>query len=529
MRAMGRSALLCLGLAGLVLAAFQPALGGEFLNWDDNLIVAASPHLSGFSGEQLRWMWTATHGGHWEPLVWLSFAIDHARSGGMDPAAFHLTGVLLHALNAALVFALARCLLGEAGRGGALLAAALFALHPLRVESVAWVSERRDVLSATLYLTATLLWLRRATGGGRGWLLASYGAFALALTAKAAGLAWPLVFLALDAWPLRRHRDRSWSSLVLEKVPYLVPAVAGVVIASVALEGYGATAMGDALSTPQHLAQAAWGLVFYPMKTLLPAGLSPLYLLDLELQPLSPRYLLSGLAGAGVTVALVLRRQRSPGLLTAWLSYLLLVGPFLGLLSNGIHLTADRYSYVACLPFALLAAAALTRSDGGAGRARLALGLTLALLLGGLTWRQARVWRSSMTLWDRVIAVEPHNYVALNKRGLARAQGGDREGAISDFSGSIEARPRYASAYINRSGQRLEGGDVQGAISDLTQALSLRPGSLEARLNRGLAYLSAPDPQAALADLEAVLKAAPTDWPHRPLAERKAAQARAGG
>src|SRR5262245_37767789 len=194
---MGRSALLCLALAALIVAAFQPVLDAGFLNWDDHLIVTGNERFRGLSPEHLRWMLTTFHGGHWEPLAWLSLAVDHALFG-LSARAFHATNLALHAANAALVFALARLIApppAKAGRGAAAAAAALFALHPLRVETVAWVVERRDLLATLLALLSALLWLGRARGAGMSVLLASYACFALSLCAKAAGLAWPLVFL----------------------------------------------------------------------------------------------------------------------------------------------------------------------------------------------------------------------------------------------------------------------------------------------------------------------------------------------
>ena len=563
MPAMGRSALLCLGLAALVLGAFQPAFDAGFLNWDDNLILTENPRYRGLSGEHLRWMLTAFHGGHWEPLVWFSFALDHARVG-MDPGGYHVTNILLHGVNAVLVYAVARALLPDTldkRRIGAWASAALFAVHPLRVESVAWVVERRDVLSATLFLATALLWLRRARGDGLVPLFFSYATFGLALTAKAAGLAWPLVFLLLDAWPMARHRTAGWRPLIVEKLPYFALAIAAIFPMLAALEGFGATDMGGALSPAQRGAQALFGVAFYVEKTLIPIGLSPLYLLDLDLAPLSPPFLLRGLAVVALTVVLVRSRRRAPAGLLVWVSYLLLIGPFLGLLSNGIHLAADRYSYVACLPFALLAGAGIARLDTRAPAWGLGISIALPLILAGLSWRQARVWQDSTSLWDRAIEVQHENYIALTKRGLARLEAGERDGARADFTAAIEARPRYAPAYanrgvltrasdplaamadfnqaldlrpndfqarVNRGALRLSVGDAEGALLDLSAALRLQPGSLEARLNRGLAHLANEDSAAALADLQQVLERAPANWAHRPLAERKAAEARAG-
>jgi tetratricopeptide (TPR) repeat protein len=525
---MGRSALLCLGLAALVLAAFRPLLDAGFVNWDDPLIVVDNARFRGLSPAHLRWMLTTFHGGHWEPLAWLSLAVDHALFG-LSPRAFHATNLALHAANAVLVFAVARLTApppAKLPRAAAAAAAALFAVHPLRVESVAWVVERRDLLATLLTLAAVLLWLRRARGAGRGALLGSYACFALSLCARAAGLAWPLVLLVLDVWPLRRARALGWRAVLLEKVPYVLLALAAAVPALRALAAFGATEMGGALSTPQRLAQAAYGLAFYPARTLLPLGLSPLYLLDLELEPLSPRYILSALAVLAASAGAWAARRRAPALAAAWLAYALLIAPFLGLASNGIHLAADRYSYAACLPFALLGGAALERWGRRAPRAALAAGLALLLTLSALTFRQARVWRDSESLWTRVVAVEPASYVGWTKLGLARASRGASEQAIADLTRAIELRPAYQPAYMNRGILR-GASDPAAALPDLDRAVALRPGDPLALMNRGAARLATGDARGAAADFDAALAAAPADWPLRALAERRAAEARA--
>jgi tetratricopeptide (TPR) repeat protein len=553
--------LAALGLVALVVAVFRPVLDAGFVNWDDDLIVTGNARYRGLDLGHLRWMATSLHGGHWEPLTWLSLAVDHAL-WGMDPRGYHATALALHAVNAVLVFALARALFPALRTAGAAAAAALFAVHPLRVESVAWVSERRDVLSASLFLLATLLWVRHARRGGgafaSGALIASVAAFALALAAKASGLAFPLIFLALDVWPTGRLRALGRRRVLLEKVPYLVLSVAVLFPAVAALERFGATEMGGALAPAQRAAQVAYGAFFYASRTLLPIGLSPLYLLDLDLEPLSARFLVPALAVVAVSAALFALRRRWPAALLAWGAYLALIAPFLGVQSNGIHLVADRYAYVATLPFALLA---------GAGIARLAAlpaGLATALLvgaLGGLARVQVRVWHDSRALWDRVLALEPDNYVACVKRAAVRRADGDRDGALADLARAIAVRPQYAVAYANRGAMRAPV-DPEGALADLDRALELRPGepnalasrgalrirlgdhagaladldaALRARpgdpgmlLNRGLAHLGAGDRAAALADLAAALAAAPTDWPYRALAERKASEARAG-
>jgi len=579
--AIGPAVALAALLVAIVFAVYRPALDAGFVNWDDDLIVTGNERFRGLSWSHLKWMATSTYGGHWEPLAWLSLAFDHAL-WGMDPRGYHLTSIALHALNTVLVYVLALALMRPpaarldadaapsvrpiARRIAPFAAALFFALHPLRVESVAWVTERRDVLSASLFLVATLLWLRHARGGGG--LAASYVVFALALCAKASGLAYPLIFVGIDLWLLGRVRAIGWRRVIVENLPYAGLAAAAVVPAAIALSRFGATEMGGALSPLQRAAQVGYGAFFYPARTLVPVGLSPLRLLDLDLEPFRARYLMPTIVVAGLTVFLVAARRRVPRATLAWLAYLALIAPFLGLTSNGIHLVADRYAYVACLPFALLAGAGVGRL-ATTGIARPGIGVVLAgvvtLAIGGAlgvtAHRQVGFWHDSTALWNRVLDVEPNNYVARLKRAELRLDAGDRAGADEDLTRAIEARAQYVPALLRRGklrapmnleaalrdfdravelrpndptargergALRIALGDAAGAVTDLDAALRERPGDPWLLLNRGVAHLELGRREAASADLEAALAAAPPNWTHADLARSKAREAASG-
>ncbi len=532
-RRMTRPAFLGLAaLAVLLLGAFAPVLGAGFLNWDDNLLVVENAHLAQAPLELGAWALTSFHGGHWEPLTWLSLGLDR-HLWGLEPAGFHATNLALHALQTLFVFALARTLYraaaGSAGRleAAALLAAALFALHPQRVESVAWIAERRDLLASPLYVAATLLWLRHAREGARGALFLSYGVFALALGARASGLSWPLAFLLLDAWPLRRAARLGWRPLLLEKLPFFVLSALAAIPALLALRSFGATEMGAGLDPAQRAAQVAYGVVHYPLRALVPFGLSPLYLLDLELDPLAPRYVGSALAALALSAAALALRRRAPAFSVAWFAYLFLIAPFSGLTANGIHLVADRYSYTAGLPLALLGGAVLlapvTRARGLGARG--ALLLAVVLLLAVATRAQTRHWRDSRALWQRVVAIEPESYVGWTKLGLASLAAGERELALEQLTRAIEIRPAYAAAWTNRGALKARE-DPCLALADFERAAELRPKDPLTRLNRGAARLVCGDPAGAALDFEAALDAAPPDWPMRAAVERRAQEAR---
>jgi protein O-mannosyl-transferase len=447
------------------LAPFLPALGAGFVNWDDEslLVVETGYRAPG----ALRWALVSTAMGHWSPLAWLSFALDH-RLGGLDPRVFHATSLALHALNAALFCLLARRLLAaawpERAEGvhawGAALAALIFAVHPLRVEPVAWISDRRDLLCATFLLLALIAYVRGVRDGGplaRGWGLASLAAFAGALGSKGVAVVLPVLLLVLDWYPLGRAA-RGWRALVREKALYTPLALAGAIVTALAVRadaaplGYGEYGPLARLALGGY---AAWQLL---VRHLWPAGLSPLYELPAEVRLLAPRFLVPLLATAALTAALAGFRRRWPAGLSAWLASLIVLAPVSGIVLAGRHVEADRYTYLAGLGLALLA--------GGGGvhlvarrspNARRIAGVAAALLLGGLAflaWQQTHYWHDSERLWRRAVAVEPDCASCLNNLGRALMRA-DARRPVRDaeaealFRRALGLRPDQPGPYLN--------------------------------------------------------------------------------
>jgi len=520
--------------------SFLPALSAGFV-WDDRGTILNNLEFRGLAPARLRWMFTAFHMGHYQPLNWLTLALD-CLVWGLRPFGYHLTNLLLHALNAVLFYALIQAFLRRehAFRENAdslrfrwccAVGALVFAVHPLRVESVAWVTERRDVLSGTFYLLALIAYLRLADAGGaparRKRLLPVLLFFVLSLLAKAWAVTLPVVLAVLDAYPLRRLRlsragsEREnappWRGPLLEKVPFLVIAL---VFAGLALFAQSRRAMDLA---PDHTAlervmQACYGLCFYLWKTLVPLRLSPLYLLDSSFNPWQVRYVLCALAVAALTLCLLALRRRWPWALTAWVCYAVIVSPVLGFAQSGEQIAADRYTYLSCLPFGVLAAAACCglwvvqpnverRLPGG----RL-VAPAVAAVLGVccvLTFRQTRVWRDEITLWRHAVHCDSTNYVAYSNRGGARKDAGDLPGALADFTEAIRLNPKYVNAYNNRGNVRKDLGDLQGALADYTAAIELDPRCLGAYNNRGNIRQTRGDLAGALADYTAAIELDP--------------------
>jgi protein O-mannosyl-transferase len=528
---------IALALFAVTVAIFWPALQNDFVNWDDDLNLVDNAAFRGFSLRHLEWMLTTTLGGHYQPLSWLSFALDHAL-WGMDPWGYHLTALVLHGANAVVCFLVLRALLSPLDLAppamlnrAAAVGALVFAIHPLRVESVAWATERRDVLSGLFWLLGLLAYLASVHGPPARRVVrrrAALAALALSLLAKAWGITFPVVLLILDVYPLRRVTGAR-SSALREKIPFALIAAAGAGLAFAAQAG-----VPEHRSLAEHglfarVAQAAYGLCFYVGATLWPAGLHPAYLLETGLDPTRPRYLLAMGLVAAITALAVLGRRRWPWLAATWASYVVIVGPVLGFAQTGPQLVADRYTYLACLPWVALLTAGLARLWAPQRppllrRAGAVATIATLALLAILTGRQIAIWRDSTTLWNHVLRLDPTNYIAWSNRAWVQP---DPAVAIADYSEAIRLNPRYHRAYFNRGNVRQDVGDYAGAEADHAMAIQIRPTDPDAYNNRGWARQALGDWRGAAADYARALELAPADWVHRDLVAGNLAAARA--
>src|SRR5436853_1079685 len=406
-------------IAVVTFAAFLPALRNQFVHWADAVTFLDDPHDRGLGWSQLGWLWTTFHAGHWIPLTWMTLGLDYLL-WGMNPFGYHLTSLVLHVANAIVFYFVAFRILGLAlpdpgdrGQAGLALAAGfaalLFALHPLRVESVAWATERRDVLSGLFYLLTILVYLRACERAerARGWYWGAVGLFACAPLSKSMTVSLPVVLLILDVYPLRRLGGPIgwWSErarrVYLEKIPFVLLAGGASAIALLTLFLLHNRAVLDQLSVPGRLAISAHSLSFYLWKMVLPLNLSPLY--ELRVNAWAPSFLLGyGVVLASTALALALRRQ-VPGLAVPWLAHVIILLPVLGIFQNGPQVAADRYTYLAGLGWAVLAGAALI--SGWRRRTLLVAGLVVCVLLamGLLTWNQIRAWHDPETLWSHAL------------------------------------------------------------------------------------------------------------------------------
>jgi len=420
---------------------FWPALKADFVNWDDPVGIVENTHIQGLDPARLKWMASTTFLGPYQPLSWLTLALDH-EVAGLDPHAFHRTSLLLHIVSAIAVFLVAFRLyrvvpgLPQHGIGciaAASLAAALFALHPLRCESVCWVTERRDVLSGPLAFLSLYFWLGWARPGvergSRTMYGLALGAFALALLAKATTVAIPVFLVILDVWPLDRWRALGWKRALTEKLPFV--ALAGLI----SLVAIGGQQGADALLTLERhgivsrAIVSTYAVAFYIGKSLVPVGLSPIYTLPPEPALRAAAYLVPAFIAVGLTVLAWLVRRRVPAVWWAWCAYLVALAPVAGVLQVGSQIAADRYTYIASLPLALLTAGGalwLVTRIPAARWPVVGVGLAAALALGIAARSQSHVWRDSEALWTHALSVDPQNPTAnenpgdfLGKRGQA--------------------------------------------------------------------------------------------------------------
>ncbi len=483
--------MLCAVVVAAAVGVFLPALSAEFVNWDDPDNFIANPHYRGLGPRQLAWMFTTFHMGHYMPLTWLTLGWDYA-VWGMSAWGYRLTNLLLHAATALTFYFLSLRLLSHAlgpasgplqVRLGAAVAAIFFAAHPLRAESVAWVTERRDVLAGLFYVGAVLAYVKAVEDGKRrvDFYWGAVALFAAALLSKSITAALPVVLVVLDVYPLRRLGGRrGWArwDVWAEKLPFFVLGLAASALAFLALLPLGNMRSLAFMSPLLRVVLALYSLAFYLWKTVWPTELSPLYTFPVEVT-----YYHFALAIGGTVVALVLRR-RLPAFSASWIIYMVTLLPVSGIFHNGPQTVADRYSYLACLPWALWAGAAVAWRPGPRARA-LAIGLRTAVVValvafGLLTWQQAAIWHDSVALWRHALAVDPESRNAHAYLGRAYADAGMVAEAVAQYEEAAR-RFRNKPAFYVLIGRLLEDDDNDvGALAYYRGVLAEAPGQPQA-------------------------------------------------
>ena len=486
-------------LALLAFLCFAPVLGYDFVvtsdDWD---YVLANPAVrAGLTADGLRWALSA-HAANWHPLTWLSHMAD-AQLYGVSPAGHHLTSLLLHAANAALLGLALFDLTGRAGRSW--MAAALFAVHPTRVESVAWVAERKDVLCALLWILATWAYVRGARSGGRFRFAPALALFALGLAAKPMIVTLPVLLLLLDAWPLRRVGSvrRDLPGLVVEKAPFALLAAAAGVATVVAQRAGGAVQSLEVFPLAVRLGNVPLAYLSYLRVLLWPRELSAHYV--------HPGAALPWAAAAAAAVALAaatvlaLRSGRSY-LQAGWLWFLVSLLPVIGIVQVGEQARADRYSY---MPYVGLFVAlvwgvadALDRWTPRPTAGKAALGFVVVVSLFAATRAELPHWRDARTLFGRALELDPANAFALQNLGVALLYEGDLPGALERFERVLQLRPEYPFALRAAAQAERRAGDTAAAAGYLERLVRATPQEPVAAVSLGDVRLDAGDLPGAL-------------------------------
>jgi Flp pilus assembly protein TadD len=495
-----------------------PALRNGFVTWDDQANFLQNPHYRGLGLANLKWMWSTFLLGHYVPLSWMTLGLDYVM-WGMNPMGYHLTSMVIHSGNAVLMYLLARRVLYLGFRGSsderaleiaAAFAALVFSIHPLRVEPVAWATERRDVLSAFFYLSVLLCYLRVAEGGPHrsrwyGW---SIFLFVCALLSKGTSVTLPVVLLVLNVYPLRRvgtdWRSPAVRRVTTELLPFIALSAAFVVMTFVALQKM------PQLAIAQKVAVSAFGLAFYLWKTIVPANLVPLYDLPPSIDPVQGLYVACYALVAALTIGAWLARKRYPGVTAAWVLFVLILLPLLGVHQNGPQITADRYTYNAAPVLAILLAAGWLSLRRPLSSGLVTLAGCCVGALGVLTWRQTLIWRDSSTMWSSVLATNERSSLALTALGNLEAEKGRPDSAAAYFQRSLAVDPDSPEAENNLGIALSHLGRGQEAIPHFERAFQLKPDDYEAHNNLGLAIADlGGDPEVAIGHYRRALEINP--------------------
>jgi Tfp pilus assembly protein PilF len=490
----------------ITFVTFLPGLSGEFLNWDDDVNFLVNPNFRGLGWSNVRWMFTTTHEGHWIPLTWLTLGLNYAL-GGMDPRGYHLVSLVFHAASAVLFYFAARRLIGAAlpAAGpaalswGAALAALLFAVHPLRVESVVWITERRDVQSVFFYLLAVLGYLRAVEEGRDGrlaplWRGLSVAALVGAVMSKSSTIMLPAALLLIDVYPLRRT-SVGWRRLIVEKLPYFVVAAADVIVALIAVRSAAKLTVLGAHSIAGRAAIVLYSFFYYPWKLVWPVELSPMYEMPPRIDPLEPRFVVATLMVVVITGALVALRRRWPAGLSAWTYSALMILPLSGVVHAGFQLVQDRWSYLSGMGFVLVAGGGIAWLVDARARGRVSVMIVRSVALGALAmvaflaagaWDQSKVWHDSETLWRWGANMDPTCTVCWNNLGTALV-GQKRYAEAEDaYRRIVSLRPMSAPIANNLATAIAGQGKPVEAEEMLRTALRLDPALTGAQLNLGM-------------------------------------------
>jgi tetratricopeptide (TPR) repeat protein len=452
-------------LAAAVLAVYGQVLHFDFVTYDDPDYVTANPHVrAGLTWAGIVWAFGSSFAGNWFPLTWLSHMLD-CGVFGLDSGWHHFTNALIHTLSTLLWFAVLKRLTGTHWRSA--LVAFVFALHPLHVESVAWVAERKDVLSGLFWVLTLGSYAGYAVRKGPVRYGLTLLLFCLGLMAKPMLVTLPLVLLLLDRWPLRR------GIRILEKLPFFAASIAVSVVTYVVHQEAGATPSFSLIPFVARLENALVSYGAYFLQTLWPTGLAVFY--PFPVGSLALPAAIAGIALTAVSVLVVRAFPRRPYLAIGWFWYLITLVPVIGLVQAGAQARADRYTYIPMIGLAIAMIWGVSEALEKWPLIRAALAAAVCLGCLALTWMQVQYWHDSVSLYQHAIDVTSENYLArFNLASVLEARG-EFDGAVAQLRETVRIRPRYALAHAEL-GQVLAKQGLPGeALPELQTASRLRP------------------------------------------------------
>ncbi len=517
---------------------FVNSVNASFVNWDDDVYVTENPHVQSLSSENIRWVFSHSYYYSWLPLTLSSHSLDVALFG-LRPQGHHFTNVFLHAVNAVLFFLVSLILIiaakraGRSDRGneplsssifvGSVIAALLFAMHPLRVESVAWVSGRKDLLCAIFLLPSFGLYLLWKIGGRKRYLFVSVLLYVLAILSKPMAMPFPLILILTDVWLIRRRDESrlSLSSLFIDKLPFILIAVAAAVITVRAASGGSGNVIGE-LSMIERLLLPGYMVVFYAVKLLVPTDLSPIYPeLNRTILYISPLVLIAGAYGC-----ILLLKKRYGVVVLAVLSYVLILLPtFLGL-SSGLQPLADRYTYLSTLSIFFLGGGAVEilwrRSSLSRGKKyqREMFIFLLLIVCAASSYRTIRhiaIWRNSVSLWTQALLYAPSTRAEFEERkpymkpdyvdahvnlGVAYLEANNQDKALEQFDKALRLDSCRASVHDNRGIVLYEKGETELAMASFRRAIACDPGYAKAYYNLAILQSNAGNIPAAVESMQ---------------------------
>jgi len=507
MDTMRRESLICLALITAVLLVSWQVRNHEFINYDDNVYVTDNPYVQkGVTLESLGWAFTTTRAGNWHPLTWFSHILDYELYD-LNPQGHHLTNILLHIANMVLLFLALRWMTGAVWRSA--FVAAMFGLHPLHVESVAWVAERKDVLSTLFWLLTILVYVGYVNRPGVKKYFLVIITFSLGLMAKPMLVTLPFVLLLLDYWPLGRFqfspgpsssegeaRGPEGSSsdglpvlkLVWEKVPLLTLSTVASVITYWAQQSAGALSNLETVPFKLRIANGLVSYLAYIGKMVWPFGLAVFYPHPGDSLPLWKSWV-AGFLLVAVSAAVVWVASRYQYLLVGWLWYLGTLVPVIGFVQVGEQAMADRYTYVPLIGLFIIVAWGVADMVQKWRHGRLVLTLSATILLLAMmvgSWLQVLHWQNSINLFRHALSVTTNNYLAHYNLGNALALKGNLAEAIAHYNQALRISPNYPEAHNNLGNALALRGSLDEAIVRYKEALRIKPAYAEAHHNLGV-------------------------------------------